>query len=106
LITGMAGNGLYGGEGMKIRVSIVVHGRVQGVAFRHYTCLKAHELGVAGWVRNLPDGSVEALLEGEEPAVDSLVVWCQDGPPAARVDRLEIHPGIYRAEYDDFRVVF
>jgi acylphosphatase len=102
----MAGNGLYGGaRGMKIRVSIVVHGRVQGVAFRHYTRLKASELGVNGWVRNLPDGSVEALLEGEEAAVDSLVVWCQAGPPSARVDRVEIRSGVHRGEFDDFRVV-
>jgi acylphosphatase len=46
------------------RVSVIVHGRVQGVAFRHYTCQRALELGVTGWVRNLPDGEVEGLFEG------------------------------------------
>lgn len=89
---------------MKIRVSIVVHGRVQGVAYRHYTRLMARKLGVAGWIRNLADGSVEALLEGEEAAVNTLVEWCQDGPPSARIDRLEIRPGVYGGEFDDFEV--
>lgn len=91
---------------MKIRVRVVVHGRVQGVAYRHYTRLMARELGVAGWVRNLPDGSVEALLEGEEAAVNTLVAWCRTGPPAARVERLETHGGAYVGEFGDFDVAF
>ena len=84
------------------RVSVIIHGRVQGVAFRHYTCQEALELGVTGWVRNLPDGSVEGLFEGNEDAVAALVEWCRSGPPAAQVDRLEISTGSYSGEFNSF----
>lgn len=87
-----------------IRVSVTIHGRVQGVAFRHYTCRRALELGVTGWVRNLPDDSVEGLFEGNEIAVQNLLEWCRNGPPAARVDRLDIHHGIYTGEFEDFTI--
>ena len=87
---------------MNIRVTVVVQGRVQGVSFRHYTCCRALELGVAGWVRNLPDGSVEGLFEGEASAVNAMVDWCRQGPPSARVDRIEILEGVFTGEYDDF----
>jgi acylphosphatase len=84
------------------RVSVVVHGRVQGVAFRHYTCRQAAELGVTGWVRNRPDGAVEGLFEGSDSAVNALVEWCRSGPPAARVDSVDIHRGSYSGEFDSF----
>jgi len=64
---------------------VLVTGRVQGVAFRWATRARAAELGVAGWVRNLDDGRVEVLAEGEEAAVEALVRWLAEGPPAARV---------------------
>lgn len=86
------------------RVSVIVHGRVQGVAFRHHTCQRALELGVTGWVRNLPDGAVEGIFEGDEAAVATLVEWCRSGPPAARVDRLEIRDGDYRGEFESFAI--
>jgi len=88
------------------RVSVVVHGRVQGVAFRHYTCRRAGELKVTGWVRNLPDGAVEALFEGDDGAVADLVEWCRSGPPAARVDRLDIHAGTYSDKFDTFAITY
>ena len=66
-------------------VDVVVTGRVQGVFFRASMREHAELLGVAGWVRNEPDGSVRAHLEGEADAVDSLVDWCSHGPPAAVV---------------------
>jgi acylphosphatase len=88
------------------RVSVVVHGRVQGVAFRHYTCKRALELGVTGWVRNLPDGAVEGLFEGDDGAVADLVEWCRSGPPAARVDRLDISTGTYSGEFESFDISF
>jgi len=88
------------------RVSVTVHGRVQGVAFRHYTCRRALELGVTGWVRNLPDGSVKGLFEGDDSGVTDLVEWCRSGPPAARVDRLDISDGIYRGEFESFDISF
>ena len=89
---------------MMTRTAVVVHGRVQGVAFRHHACLRALELGVTGWVRNLPDGSVEGLFEGDETAVNALVAWCRSGPSTARVDRLDVCDGTYRSEFDSFLI--
>ncbi len=68
----------------------VVRGIVQGVAFRWYAKERARELGLAGWIRNLPDGRVEANFEGPKEAVDSFVEWLRHGPPAARVDGVEL----------------
>ncbi|MSR63611.1 MAG: acylphosphatase [Planctomycetes bacterium] len=69
---------------------VLVSGRVQGVGFRWHTRAKAQELGLAGWVRNLPDGRVEALLEGEAPAIQAMLAWLERGPTAARVSGLEV----------------
>jgi acylphosphatase len=68
------------------RVRVVVRGRVQGVAFRAYTADAARRAGVTGWVRNRPDGSVEAAFEGGPGAVDELLAFVRRGPRAARVD--------------------
>ena len=89
---------------MNIRVSVIVHGRVQGVAFRHYTVARALDLGVSGWVRNLPDGSVEGLFEGAEAAVNSLVEWCRQGPPASLVEHVDVHTLDYNGEFTDFTI--
>lgn len=62
---------------------------MQGVGFRHHTKVRARELGLAGWVRNLPDGSVEVWAEGEPGAVVELDRWLRTGPPAARVEQCE-----------------
>jgi len=75
---------------MRIGRHVRVTGRVQGVFFRGWTQLQANELGVAGWVRNCPDGSVEAHLAGEELAVQQLIDRLHDGPPAAAVSRVEL----------------
>ena len=69
---------------------VVITGRVQGVFFRAWTKEQADALGVAGWVRNRPDGSVEALIEGSQAAVDAPVERLHEGPPQARVDKVEI----------------
>jgi len=74
------------------RVRVVVSGRVQGVFYRATCAARARELGVRGWVRNLPDGRVEAAFEGEDAAVDAMVAWCREGPPYARVEHLEVTP--------------
>jgi acylphosphatase len=74
-----------------VRVRILVEGRVQGVNFRHYTRLEADRLGVAGWVRNLPDGRVEAVCEGGREAVEELLTWTRHGPDWARVTEVAIH---------------
>ncbi|GAB3822126.1 acylphosphatase [Tessaracoccus terricola] len=67
------------------RVHVIVTGTVQGVGFRWSTQLRAEELGLSGWVRNRPDGTVEAELEGPEDTVEQLLSWMADGPPSARV---------------------
>ena len=73
---------------MAIRAHLRIEGRVQGVSFRQSTRDEADRLGVKGWVRNLPDGAVEAVLEGEPEAVEALVAWCHRGPRLAEVLRV------------------
>ena len=72
------------------RRSVVVHGRVQGVWFRESARRRATELGVGGWVRNRPDGAVQAEVEGDAEAVEVLVAWFGRGPSGARVARLDV----------------
>ena len=69
---------------------MVVHGSVQGVFFRAETRDRARSLGLAGWVRNAPDGTVEAVLEGDDEQVESMVEWCRRGPGGARVEEVEV----------------
>lgn len=73
-------------------VHVIVRGRVQGVGFRFETRAQARRLGVAGWVRNLADGSVEALVEGEAAAVDALLAWMEHGAAGAAVTSLDTSP--------------
>lgn len=75
-----------------IRRRILVRGRVQGVSFRAYTQARALHLGASGWVRNLADGSVEVEAQASAALLDQLVLACGEGPPAARVDSLEVEP--------------
>ena len=73
------------------RRRVVVHGRVQGVFFRDSVRRLAERNSVAGWVRNTPEGTVEAVLEGEREAVERLVTFCHDGPRGARVTTVDVH---------------
>ena len=75
---------------MTVRAHIKVTGRVQGVCYRQSTREMAGGLGLCGWVRNLPDGSVEALFEGPRPLVEQAVAWCRQGPPRAAVDEVVV----------------
>lgn len=88
----------------RARVHLVVSGLVQGVSFRYYTVEEARRLGVHGWVRNLPDGRVEAEAEGERPALEALVAWCRRGPPAARVDGVEVEWSAPRGDLGPFEI--
>jgi len=72
------------------RAHLRITGRVQGVCYRASTRREAERLGLAGWVRNLPDGSVEAEVEGPEANLQSLIAWCHQGPPRARVDAVAV----------------
>jgi acylphosphatase len=74
------------------RVHVRIGGRVQGVFFRAEARTRAESLGLAGWIRNAPDGSVEAVFEGDDERVDSMVDWSRRGPSGARVDDLEVEP--------------
>jgi acylphosphatase len=71
------------------RMRVQVRGRVQGVFFRAEAGSRAESLGVAGWIRNLPDGGVEAVFEGDEDRVESMVDWCRRGPRGAVVESVE-----------------
>jgi acylphosphatase len=73
-----------------VRAHVVVSGRVQGVFFRAETRDRATSLGVAGWVRNTPGGTVEAVFEGDRRRVESMVEWMRRGPPLARVDDVQV----------------
>ena len=86
------------------RLEIVVSGRVQGVWFRATTREEATRLGLRGWVRNLPDGRVEALFEGEENPLLRMLAWCRSGPPGARVDQAIPHWGTATNEYEGFSI--
>jgi len=86
------------------RVHALVSGRVQGVWFRQSTSAKAGELGVGGWVRNLPDGRVELLAEGSRTAVEALLTWAREGPPLAEVEDVEAHWEIPTGDFHHFRV--
>lgn len=70
---------------MSVRVHLLVSGTVQGVSYRWSTKEEATRLGLTGWVRNLADGRVEAIAEGERDVLEKLVEWCRRGPPSARV---------------------
>jgi acylphosphatase len=82
-----------------------ISGRVQGVCFRANTWEKARSLGLTGWVRNLPDGRVETVFEGEDVAVETMREWCRRGAPPARVDRLEVEEANATGEFTDFEIV-
>jgi len=83
----------------------VIEGRVQGVGFRFSTARKAQSLGLTGWVKNLPDGRVEALFEGESGTLDTMDVWCQEGPRMAAVRAVSKERRQAEREYSEFRIL-
>ncbi|NJD78203.1 MAG: acylphosphatase [Candidatus Methanoperedens sp.] len=90
---------------MKIRAHIYVSGKVQGVFFRSGTKDKAEELALTGWVRNLDDGRVEAVFEGEKGNVEKMVEWAWKGPRYAKVEKVENIPEKYTGEFSRFVVL-
>jgi acylphosphatase len=89
-----------------IRVRLIIEGRVQGVWFRESARKEAGRLGVYGWVRNRPDGTVEVMIEGPEEKVRKLVAWCHHGPTSARVTRVRETQESVQGEFVDFDVVY
>ncbi len=87
------------------QVQCVVVGRVQGVFFRASAQREARRLGLTGWVRNRPDGSVELLAEGEDESLRDFIGWLQRGPTSARVDRVDTRWRSYTGEFTEFRIV-
>ena len=88
---------------MRRRVHAIVTGRVQGVSYRASTAVEARRLGIRGWVRNRPEGSVELEAEGEVEQIAALLAWCERGPPAARVTRVEVvdrDPGLEELAFE------
>jgi len=89
---------------LKVRTHVVVSGRVQGVFFRSETQDEARRQNVTGWVRNLPDWSVEAVFEGEKANVNRLIEFCRRGPPGARVTKIEVAWENFTGEFRDFTI--
>ncbi|MCS7102510.1 MAG: acylphosphatase [Candidatus Korarchaeum sp.] len=88
-----------------VRAHLRIYGRVQGVFFRSTMREIANELGVNGWVRNMPDGSVEAIVEGERDRVEELIRWARRGPPLAKVERVEVEWEEFRGDWEGFSVL-
>ncbi len=91
---------------MNARAHVLISGYVQGIFFRETTKRRAEELNVKGWVRNRHDGMVEAVFEGEEADVKTLVEFCKRGPPHAVVTNTELTWETYLNEFDDFEIRF
>lgn len=91
---------------MKRAFNAIIHGIVQGVAFRHYTRKEASGLNLVGFVRNLPNGTVEVLAEGEEEALGKLETWLDQGPPSARVESVDLTRCEPEGRYNAFTVRF
>lgn len=91
---------------MKARARILVTGRVQGVFFRDHTQRWASSLGVTGWVRNLSNGRVEAMAEGEKESIKDLINRLKDGPPLALVEKVDVNWEEFKDEFKDFRITW
>ncbi len=90
---------------MKTRAHLIISGEVQGVTFRQETKRRALNLNVKGWIRNRNDGIVEAVFEGEEQDVESMITFCKRGPPRAIVTDVKVELEKYVDEFDRFSVV-
>lgn len=91
---------------MKARIHVFISGRVQGVFFRDHTRRWASSLGLTGWVKNLWDGRVEVVAEGEEKLLHALIARLKEGPPGALVENVDVTWEEYRAEFTDFRITW
>ena len=88
-----------------VRRHLIVSGEVQGVFYRASAREEAVSLGLGGWVRNLPDGDVEAEVEGPEPVVEEFIRWCWKGPPAASVSDVKVDKLEFKGEFKGFGIL-
>jgi acylphosphatase len=93
-------------DSKKTRAHVFISGKVQGVYFRQNTKQVATGHGVNGWVRNLPDGRVEAVFEGNEMNVNKVIEWCHVGPPKSKVEDVSVKFQKYTGEFVDFSVLY
>ena len=91
---------------MKKRYHVLISGHVQGVFFRANTCRQARALGLTGWVRNLPDGRVESVFEGNEKQAEEMLAWCNTGTPPARVDRVDANEEKIASCFTGFDILY
>ncbi|MBU5689824.1 MAG: acylphosphatase [Candidatus Aenigmatarchaeota archaeon] len=87
------------------RVHIFVSGRVQGVNFRWFTKTVAEKLGIKGWVRNLNDGRVEIIAEGDDEKIKNFLIYISKGPVLARVDKIDAREQNYKNEFKEFSII-
>jgi acylphosphatase len=87
------------------RVHIFISGKVQGVYYRQNTAQKAQELGIRGWVRNLSDGRVESVMEGDKVNIHKILDWCKQGPADANVSGVQVVNEEYKDEFTTFDIV-
>lgn len=90
----------------KVRAHVRIEGRVQGVCFRMETQRAAKERNLTGWVKNLADGRVEAVFEGNATDVKSMLKWCETGPQLARVNRIALDWETCSGDFDTFRITY
>jgi acylphosphatase len=86
------------------RAKVIIKGRVQGVFYRQSTCTKSLEMEVTGWVRNMPNGYVEAVFEGCEQKIMDILEWCKQGPDSARVDEVIVSYEEPTGEFSTFKI--
>jgi len=90
---------------MHVRAHVIITGKVQGVYFRANTKRKAELLGLKGWVRNLNNGGVEAIFEGDEESVKAILEFCNHGPEGAKVENVDLSWRTYTDEFTDFQII-
>lgn len=90
---------------LKVRHHLFIHGDVQGVGFRYFARRIARSLRLTGWVRNLPDGRVEVVFEGEREDVERAALYCKEGPPMATVSKIDVVEEEAEEEETDFRII-
>lgn len=88
------------------RYHLFISGKVQGVWYRQSMLQEAIKLEIKGWVRNLSDGRVEAIIEGDEQSLEKLISWCHIGPPSAIVERVEVIEEPVKSDFFSFKIIY